>query len=255
MERHRQEIYEREHRIAQVLQEAIIPPNVPSELLGCQIAVKYRPALREAEIGGDFYDVFELGEGKFAVIIGDVAGKGLDAAVYTAMTKYMLKAYALFERDPAIAMHRLNTALSQCTPTELFVTLIYGVLDTRTRVFVYANAGHEQPIHFAASTGAASMLNVTGPALGLLPVADYETHRVDLSEGDIIMLYTDGITDAGKGINRLGHDSVLKLLESSETHMVDVIADSILNQVMTFSNGRLADDAALLVLKATSLPD
>ncbi|MCE5200076.1 MAG: SpoIIE family protein phosphatase [Armatimonadota bacterium] len=249
-----QDIYRREHEIAQKLQMSFIPHDL-ADLDGFEVAQHYLPARDQGLVGGDFYDLFELGDGCCGVVMGDVAGKGLDAAVYTAMTKYMLKAYALFERDPAIAMCRLNTALSQCTPTELFVTLIYGVLDTRTRVFIYANAGHEQPIHFAASSGATSMLNVTGPALGLLPVADYETHKVDLSEGDIIMLYTDGITDAGKGVNRLGHDCVLKLLELAGTHPVDVIADSILNQVMTFSNGRLADDAALLVLKAISLPD
>ena len=92
----------------------------------------------EELVGGDFYDIFQLHEGRYGVVMADVSGKGLKAAVYTAMTKYMLRAYALRESDPKSVLARLNDALTSCTPPEVFVTLVYAIIDEQARTLVYA---------------------------------------------------------------------------------------------------------------------
>ncbi|MGB9619844.1 MAG: PAS domain-containing protein, partial [Armatimonadota bacterium] len=125
------EIYRREHAVAEKLQASFMLDQCPPTP-GFELAHTYHAALDEALVGGDFYDVFPLSEGKLALVIADVAGKGLNAAVYTAMTKYMLRAYALERPAPDLVLTRLNEALAACTPTELFVTLIYGILDCTT---------------------------------------------------------------------------------------------------------------------------
>ncbi|MHB9036112.1 MAG: SpoIIE family protein phosphatase [Armatimonadota bacterium] len=243
-----QEIYRREHYIAEKLQRSFVPYDLP-EIRGFEVAQHYRPALDEELVGGDFYDVFPLSEGLFGVVMADVSGKGLKAAVYTAMTKYMLRAYALRNIDPSRVLTKLNEALTACTPPEVFVTLVYAVVNERERTLVYANAGHEQPICYSRIASFATTLDVTGPALGLLAGARYLAHKVNLSEGDMVLLYTDGVTDAGSGAVRLGHDAVRTMLENEAGNAAQEICDCILGQAARFANGKLTDDAAMLLIR------
>ena len=244
-----QEIYRREHAIAEKLQGCFLPKEFP-EVVGFDIGQIYQPALDEALIGGDFYDIFELGDDEYGVVIADVAGKGLNAAVYTSMTKYMLRAYALAERSPEAVIAQLNEALSSCTPMEVFVTLIYGVLDTKNKKFTYTNAGHEQPLFYGKSQNKLEILDVTGRALALLPGSSYTSKIVELGKGDVLFFYTDGITDAGSGPDRLGQDNVLSLLGSNECNSAKELAEMMLNASMEFAGGKLGDDAAAIVIQA-----
>ncbi|MCE5321822.1 SpoIIE family protein phosphatase [bacterium] len=243
-----QEIYQREHYIADKLQRSFVPYELP-EISGFEIAQHYLPALDEELVGGDFYDVFTLGEGQYGVVMADVSGKGLKAAVYTAMTKYMLRAYALRESKPAGVLMRLNAALASCTPPEVFVTLTYAVVDEKIHRLTYANAGHEQPIFYSHIAGFATTLDVTGPALGLLGEANYLEHEISLSAGDIVLFYTDGVTDAGHGCDRLGHEAVLAIIEDHANESVRDICDHILERAAKLSGGKLSDDAAMLLIK------
>lgn len=245
------EIYRREHAIADKLQASFLPHYFP-EVEGFEIGQRYHPALDEAIVGGDFYDVFRISESRYGIVMADVAGKGLNAAVYTAMTKYMLRAYALENSAPEQVLARLNDALSACTPAEVFVTLVYGVLDIDKHELLYANAGHEQPILYCSSTQMATTLDVTGRALGLINGANYSAHTIDLRRDDIILLYTDGVTDAGWGVNRLGQERVMCILEAHAHCSVNEIADSIIGAAMEYTGGGLGDDAALLVIRATN---
>ena len=243
------ELYRREHAIAEKLQTSFLTSEVP-ELAGFDLAQRYQAALDEALVGGDFFDIFRLRDDKLAVVLADVAGKGLKAAVYTAMTKYMLRAYALEESAPELVLARLNEALAACTPAEVFVTLIYGVLDGPGRTFAFANAGHEQPIFYSKASRAATTLDVTGRALALVHGASYTTMTVSLDPGDTLALYTDGITDAGTGLNRMGQDRLLAIVESCSAASSCEIADAMLGAALDFAGGRLVDDAALVVIKA-----
>lgn len=243
------EVYLREHAIAEKLQSSFLPESIAS-VEGFEIADCYRSALDEARIGGDFYDVFELGEDRLGIVMADVAGKGLKAAVYTAMTKYMLRAYAFEGGSPDEVLTKLNNALAACTPTEVFVTLIYGVLDGRDGTFKYANAGHEHPVLLYSEACVAVRLDVTGRALALLGDSVYTTCEVQMKPGDVLVLYTDGITDAGWGADRMGFDSLLDIVQRNKDCCARDLADAVLNSALEFSGGRLSDDVALLVIKA-----
>lgn len=243
------EVYMREHAIAEKLQSCFLPTDLP-EVEGFAIAERYRPALDEALVGGDFYDIFRLSETQYGIVMGDVAGKGLKAAVYTAMTKYMLRAYALEESAPELVLARLNEALAACTPTEVFVTLVYAVLDCAENAFTYANAGHEQPLYFNRRQNIVTTLDVTGRALALAKGSSYTTHTVEMLSSDTLVLYTDGITDAGWGVNRLGQEHLVELLRAGITNPVNELADTVLHHAMEFAGGKLCDDAALLIVRA-----
>jgi len=245
------EIYNREHNIAEKLQESFLLAKCP-KIDGFEIASRYEAAWDEAMVGGDFLDVFPISEDKFGVVISDVAGKGLKAAVYTAMTKYMLRAYALEDSSPDIVMAKLNTALFSCTPLEVFITLVYGILDAKTGMFAYANAGHEQPIFFRKTASIATTLYVTGKALALLPDSIYNIQTIRLLPDDVLVLYTDGITDAGSGENRFGTEQLLKQIELNASISPNELADVILNQTKQLSGPKLVDDVAILIVKAVS---
>lgn len=244
-----EESYQREHAIATKLQETFLACDLP-EMHGFEYQQSYHAAKDASLVGGDFYDIFRVGEHKYAIVMGDVAGKGLKSAVYTAMTKYILRAYALEKSDPNLALARLNDALSVCTPSELFVTLVYGVLDCRDRVFTYANAGHEHPLLLRGEHGEVHKMEVTGRALALLEGSTYTTHSVELSAGDVMLFYTDGITDAGFGLDRMGQDRLMELVRSNGTGSLDDLVGAVVGAARQFAGGVISDDAALLAIRA-----
>ncbi len=242
------EFYRREHNIAEHLQMSFLPQEVP-ETKGFEIGHHYKAALDEAKVGGDFYDVFALGGDSFGVVIADAAGKGLKAAMYSAMTKHMLRAYALEDGNPETVLARLNAALSAFTPPEVFVTLVYGVLDVGKKTFVYANAGHEPLIVYSGTHKSASTLDLTGNALAVTPSASYVARTVTVEHGDAMLLYTDGLTDAGWGMHRMGHDRVLNVLEESASQSAPALAESLITAATHYAGGKLGDDAAILIIK------
>lgn len=243
------EEYLREHAIAEKLQRCFLPDDLPP-VDGFEIAQRYRPALNEALVGGDFYDIFPIDQHMTGIVMADVAGKGLKAAVYTAMTKYMLRAYALDDDTPENVLCRLNDALCVHTPSEVFVTLVYGIIDSRKRTFTYTNAGHEKPVIWKSEDGTAVELEVTGRALGLEQNADFSSHTVQMNVGDTLILYTDGITDAGSGANRFGQEGLLHIIRSAGELSVRELANAIVNSSTEFANDNLGDDTALLVIRA-----
>lgn len=243
-----EENYEREHAIAVKLQESFLASDLPS-IDGFECEQAYRPATNASMVGGDFCDVFRLSRDEYAVVIADVAGKGLNSAVYTAMTKYILRAYALEQSDPCTVLARLNDALVACTPHEVFVTLAYGVLDTRKRAFTYSNAGHEHPLLRRARGSEVQMLNVTGRALALMEGSAYTSQSVELAPGDLIVLYTDGITEAGSGVDRFGQDRLVEVIGSHSDGALADLLSAILREAQRFAVGMLADDVALLAIR------
>lgn len=245
-----QELYQREHTMATRLQTSLLPDKCPC-VQGFDIAQSYRPALDEAVVGGDFYDIFRLSDDRYAVMIGDVAGKGIRAALYTAMTKYMLRAYALEDPAPDAVVARLNEALVASTPSEVFVTLIYGILDTRTCSFAFVNAGHEQPLLYSAQTGEVRCLDSSGQALALVGGFAYSVREIRMAPGDVLLVYTDGISDAGAGpdANRFGRQRTAQVLEDSADRRASELAEELLGRALEYAGGSLSDDAAIVVLK------
>lgn len=245
------EAYRRERDMADKLQRGIQPgSNFP--LPGFQVGCNYIPATIGSRVGGDFYDVVDLGDDKFGVVMADISGKGIDAAIYTAMVRFTLRGLMLSGLDPALVLERLNNAVYSFVPDEIFVTLFYGVLDVRSKEMVYANAGHDQPIVFVRDRKCCLECDVTGRALGMIPSGSYALRRLTFKPDDLIVFYTDGITEARHGNQFFGHQRLKRLIaENSEDDPRDLV-ESIFARVKSFALDNLKDDAGVLVIK--SLP-
>lgn len=242
-------IFERESRIADVLQRALLSSSkVMTDRF--EIAQVYQPAMNEALVGGDFYDVVEIPNGKIGLVIGDVSGKGLRAAVHTAMVKYTLRAYLDEGHGPAVAMRLLNRVVVEVTDSETFITLFLGLLDTRTGELIYANAGHEPPVY--SSGGSLLTLPSTGAALGFLADEEYWEGTITLDRGSVLLLYTDGISEARRGKEFLSTEGIGNRLLTCKHSDSEDIAKCVHRAAVEFSGGELKDDAAILAVRARS---
>lgn len=248
-EQRQEELLRREHRIAETLQNALVPPRLPKELMGCRIASIYEPASDEAEVGGDFYDVFELGDDKFGVLLGDIAGKGLQAAIGVASARYAIRAYAYSNPNPADVLTLANNALCSEELQETgMLTAFFAVIDRNAGRLVYANAGHELPVLLNAD-GTLEELDSAGLPLAIIQDFKYTQSTHDLNAGDMLVVMTDGITEARKSsTDLLGKDRVLRFLADIATCSAEDIASSLIAMAKSHAGGKLQDDAAALVL-------
>ncbi|MBI2844451.1 MAG: SpoIIE family protein phosphatase [Armatimonadetes bacterium] len=246
------EHFEREHHIAETLQDVLFPPP-RIEFGGFTIAGKYEPAWEEARVGGDFYDYFDLGGGKLGIIIGDVSGKGLNAAVHTAIVKYSYQAYLRQGFGPAEAARRVagvieTRSLHDHMPENIFITLFCAILDTTTGRLVYANCGHEPPVKLSASEEITA-LDSTGPILGLksnLPLLEEE---VMLAPGDTLVLYTDGITEARADGVLFGPDGLIETLSECSECPPQELAENVYQRAKEHAQGAIHDDIALIAIR------
>jgi len=238
--------YQREHTIAQALQKGLL--TEPPERVGVlEIAALYRPALEEAELGGDFYDAFPLSSRKLAVVIGDVSGKGLDAAVQLAAVKYNLRSYAHRAGGPALALKRTNDALCRDTAVEGFVTLFFGVIDVQTSKMVWANAGHEPPL-VRRGDSTIEELWPTGRALSVMTDSSYEERETELVYNDALMLYTDGLSEARTENGILSHEGLAEIFLRVNIKQASTAVDEVFSIVFE-SAGRLRDDVAIMLVR------
>lgn len=248
-----QQVYERERKIAETLQRSFLPERIP-EVDGYRFAQAYYPALSEAAIGGDMYDIFRLPSGKVAMAIADVSGKGLQAARYGAMVKYMLHAYSYRSEDPAEILTLLNSSITIDLDIDSFITCFFGILDPDSGSLAYANAGHEEPFHIPRGTGIPQRLGTTGPVLGLGESSQYTSGRITLGEGDILLLYTDGVTDARGAFAPMYPDGLEDHLVANCGLSADALVECVIDEVRRRSGDRLTDDVALVALEATKPP-
>ena len=182
---------EQELRVAQLIQQNFLPRELP-ELPGWHLDAYYKPA---REVGGDFYDFFELPEGQVGVVVGDVTDKGVPAAMVMAAARSVLRATAAQRRRRPARRSGASTSCSAPTsPTKMFVTCLYGVIDPASGRFRFANAGHNLP--YARTADGAVELRATGMPLGLLPGMDYEEKEAWIAPGESLLLYSDGVTEA-----------------------------------------------------------
>lgn len=239
---------EKEKHISGILQQALIPPlPKPLALSGLEVIGRYCPAGLNAAVGGDFYDVFPLGDGRYGLVIGDVAGKGVDAAAKTALARFSVRAYARMGLPPGDVLGHVNrTFWEEYSDGFHFVTVFYGELDTLTGRLRYANAGHEPPL--VLSTGRELIqLPTTGPTLGSFGDARFETADATVPPDGRVLLYTDGLSDAhtiGGSIMGIG-----PLVELAVGCDVATALDNMLEAARQHSGGELLDDAAVLLVR------
>jgi serine phosphatase RsbU (regulator of sigma subunit)/predicted ester cyclase len=191
-----QEVRERERveqelQVARSIQHASLPKEVP-ELTGWQITPYYQPA---REVGGDFYDFFELDDGRVGIVVGDATGKGVPAALVMASTRSMLRAVAqASDYSPGDLLRRVNDSLVTDMPPSMFVTCFYAILDPKSGRLLYANAGHDLP--YLWRSGEAEELRARGMPLGLMPGMSYEESEIILEAGEAALFYSDGLVEA-----------------------------------------------------------
>src|SRR5215217_3104239 len=191
MEQRRERI-EQELLVARRIQQASLPKEVPQQE-GWQISPYYQPA---REVGGDFYDFFDLEGGRVGVVMGDATGKGMPAALVAEATSNMLRAVAqaLGSSSPGEVLSRVNETLLARIPLNMFVTCFYAILDPRSGHLIYANAGHDLP--YLHRNGEAEELRARGMPLGLMPEMGYEEKEIVLQAGETTLLYSDGLVEA-----------------------------------------------------------
>jgi serine phosphatase RsbU (regulator of sigma subunit)/PAS domain-containing protein len=242
-------ILERERHISEVLQRALIPDS-DFHVPGCTIAVRYEPALEEAEVGGDFYDIFELGDGKLGVLIGDVAGKGLPAAARVAAARHAIRSYAYLDPRPSEVLRLANNALCRdFSDRAAMLTAFYALVDTWTGTVTYGSGGHE-PSYLRTRRGCVELLEASGRALGVVEDFDYTEQTTTLGPGDTLVLVTDGITESRpRGVDLFGIGGVVEFLTRDDASSPDLIADGLLAAAKLHGGGSLRDDVAIVAIR------
>jgi serine phosphatase RsbU (regulator of sigma subunit) len=247
---------EQEHRIAEALQRSLLMRAEDKAFPGLEVATVYEPALDEALLGGDFYDIFRLPGDKTALVVGDVSGKGLAAAVQTAEVKFVLRGYLREHSDPAEALAELNRYI--CQARELdggddfggFIALSVLVVDTGTGDVVAASAGAEPPLALRA-TGEVALLDTAGMPIGVDGESRYEATALHLHERDTLLVVTDGFTEARRDRDTfLGQDGLLDILKQvADVGSARQAGEAILEKTRAFAGGKLQDDACLLLVR------
>jgi len=241
------ELFGKEHRVASVLQKSILPDVLP-DISWLQMSSVYQPAGSESEIGGDYYDVFDGPDGRLVLAIGDVCGKGVEAATKTSMIKYALRGLVTAGLEPAVVMEDLSTMVAETGDVADIVTLWVGYIDPEGQVLTYASGGHP-PVLVRSSAGSVIPLPPTGPILGAVADAEYTQDSIDLPVGSHVLLYTDGVTEARRKGGLFGEERVKKSLAKGGS--VDEVLRRLLDEVTEFSRGPLRDDVAILSVKVT----
>ena len=261
---HRVEVYAQtlEHqKMAQELafawqiQSSFLPDTLPL-IEGWQLTATLRPC---QVTSGDFYDVIPLPNGYLGVLIADVAGKGMGAALFMAVSQTLIRTYALeYQARPDLVLGAVNQRILADTRNNMFVTVFYGILDPITGRLVYANAGHNPPYLFQIQSVSTSNgipehrgLGQTGMPLGIFEEASWEAETIDLNSGDMLILYTDGITEAQNQQEELfGDQRLLGAAQANIEASTETIQKSILTRIYQFSEESLqCDDVTLIVLK------
>ncbi|MGA8210571.1 MAG: SpoIIE family protein phosphatase [Nocardioidaceae bacterium] len=250
-----------EHRaraLARTLQSTLIPPSPPS-LPGLDVTAAYRPAGDGEEVGGDFYDVFQITTGDWVVVIGDVCGKGAEAAVVTGLVRYTVRALSVQESRPSRVLAALNDLLLR-QGAERFATVVLARLrhDGDAWSVTLSAGGHPLPLLLSRGDqgpGAATAVRavgVPGTLVGLLPRVTLTDHTERLAPGDLMVLYTDGVTEGRSERGFFGDD---RLRQSVVAHRADPQpAESILAEVVDFQDGRPRDDIAVVAVRVPVPP-
>jgi len=240
----------RELQIAREIQQSIIPRVFPAWPGRSDFEI-FASMLPANEVGGDFYDFFLLDDDHLAVAIGDVSGKGVPAALFMAVTRTLLRSAAMARLSAAGCLKQVNRLLCLENEQGMFVTLFYGILDTRSGEFAYANAGHNPPWVLRCSHALESLPATGDLVLGGLEDASYQEHRVQLAPGDGILLYTDGVTESFDTANRVYSDERLaKLLRTTRDPSPATLVAEVVESVQKHGEGcDQSDDMTVMALR------
>ena len=240
-----------ELQIAAEIQRNFLPETIP-KTQGFDIAAKSIPA---KEVGGDFFDVIPLpmSNTRTGIMIADVSGKGVPAALFMALSRIVVRVTAMWFKKPSEVISFANPIIANNSKTGMFVTLFYGVIDNESRTLTYVNAGHNPPLVLRKDTGEIEELNLTGVAVGALDDAEYTQEELQLSPGDVIVLYTDGITEAINDREEM-YDvpQLIETIRKTGDSSSQEIVDEIIRSVFAFTGSQPQfDDITLMVVKVS----
>lgn len=239
---------EREMEIAREVQQRLFPQHIP-EIAGLSLAGMCRPALG---VGGDYYDVIELDDGRLGLAIGDVSGKGISAALLMASLRASLRGMTLDgPRNLAAMMQKVNRLVYEASADHRYATFFFATYDPKTRELRYVNAGHNPPLLIKAGKAEPLRLDAGGLVVGLLPQADYEEQSIVLNSGDLLLTYTDGISEAMTVDDQeWGEEQMLKAVLSSQGTSADEVMREVFRAADEFTAGAPQhDDMTLLIMK------
>ena len=246
-------LYAERSHVARKLQESLLPQLLP-DIPGVELAARYLAAGEGTEVGGDFYDVFAVGADTWAFAVGDVCGKGADAAGVTALARYTLRALASHSDTACGVLRELNdTILRQNVSDERFLTIVHGRLSPSPggyRLSVCL-AGHPPPIVVRRDGTATEAVGVAGSIIGVFPETELVDADVELAPGDMVVLYTDGVTEAHGDDGLFGEQRLRATLAAHAGASAAHVAAEVARAVASYRNGGGEDDMAVLVVRVT----
>ncbi|MBE0476138.1 MAG: GAF domain-containing protein [Coriobacteriia bacterium] len=246
-------LYERERTIADTLQEAVLTP--PEQAEGIEVSYLYRPASSTANVGGDLYDVFPIDADRVGIVIGDVSGKGLEAARLTSLVRDGIRAYSYQRPDPGEVLEQLNRLLYRSSPVEAFATVFLVVLDRHSGRLRYCGAAHPSGIVLGAERLEVLEESGAGP-VGAFGETRYASSDSELIPGETLVLYTDGITEARRDGEMFGEDRLVTALDELRNAPLEDLPGRLLAEVLEFCGGSLRDDTVVMCVRWTgSKPD
>ena len=243
-----------ELEIAHQVQLKLLPDEIPA-VEGYSFAAICEPA---REVGGDYYDFIKIGKNKIGVVIGDVAGKGLPAAIYMTLVKGIFQSVAGNSFSPRELLSNMNKLVYQIIEKGLFVTMFYGIIDIRNKKFTFARAGHEAPIFFNTNNGEVQSLRPVGMALGFDSGEKFDPNieeiTLDLNSGDTIVLYTDGYTEANNRLNEeYGKERMQEFIKENRSLETSKFLHLLNEDVKNFCQGtEQFDDMTSIIIRKTS---
>lgn len=242
---------EQELTVAQEIQTSFLPKTNPA-IPGCTIASHWQAA---RQVSGDFYDFLPLSNGKWGLVIADVADKGVPAALFMALSRTVLRTVALNRESPAEVLMRVNEILDNDAQSDLFVTIFYAIWDPAHNRLTYANGGHNPPLLIRAN-GSTELLHNSGMALGVLPTIQVRQHTLTLHPGDTLVCYTDGITESmNEDLDEFGLKRLHLAADHARRHNAAAIIETITQEVNDHAgDSPQFDDMTLIVLKREQQP-
>ncbi len=242
---------DRDH-VAETLRRSLLPPQIP-EVGWLDIGGRYVPASDGTQVGGDFYDVFPAEDQRWIAVIGDIVGKGAEAAAMMALARYTIRTVAMSDSRPSGILGTLNRAILRQTDDQRFCTaccvrLLRNGYGARVTI---ANGGHPLPLVLHAD-GSTEPAGAPGTIIGVFDDAGFVDRSADLAVGDTLVLYTDGVTDERRDDEPFGEERLSRLLAGLGGASAQPIADGIVEAVADFSTGRQRDDVAVLAIRVTS---
>ena len=245
-------LFRDQRHIATELQRSLLPPSLPP-IPGVDVAGRYRAAGEGIEVGGDFFDVFEAGDDEWAVVIGDVCGKGPEAAAVTGLARHTLRAAAMHEHRPSRLLRILNDAIRNQIQDDRFCTICYARLRPNPAGIriTLSTGGHPLPL-VVRGGGAPQSIGFPGTLLGVFANPDLPDHVVDLAPGDLMVLYTDGLIEGRAGSDSFGEHGLAEVLAGSGGKDAETVASLIERAVLRQGAQGLRDDLAYIVLRVVS---